>query len=158
MTSKVPRDPNMSSEVRSFLDDLARKKSFDDLTVTTLTVDTVTVGGLNPFLQGGDADEGLNHNWVDHGTLSTGTLTIDPLDGYFQKVALTGAVAIEPSASHVGSCLLHITNGASANGSFSGWTKKYPSVSITTTNGHKFGVMMFFYGALGADYSIQARQ
>ena len=156
--TKVPSDPNMSPEVRRFLDDLARKKTYPELTVTDLTVDTVTVGGRNPFLQGGTADDGLDHNWIDHGTLSTGTLTIDPLDGYFQKVTLTGAVAVAPSSSHVGSCLLHITNGASANGSFSGWDKKYPSVSITTTLADKFAVMMFFYGALGADYSIQARQ
>jgi len=160
--TKVPSDPNMSPEVRRFLDDLARKKTYPELTVSDLTVDTatietLTVDGKDPYLQGGSAHSGLDHTWYDNGTLSSGTLTVDPLNGFFQKVTLTGAVAIAPHSTHIGSCVLHITNGASANGSFSSWTKKY-SGSITTTNGHMFAVPMYFFGALGADYSIQARQ
>ena len=114
-------------------------------------------GGKKVFVQGGVAESGLDHTWVDHGALSSGTLTIDPLEGYHQRVSITGAVAIAPASDRVGSCILHITNGASANASFTGWDYKF-SGAITTTVGHKFWVPMYFGGSEGADYMIQRRQ
>lgn len=162
--SRVPSDPNMTQEMRRFLDDvdkLLRKpdQEFGSVTAGSGTFDELTVGGLNPFLQGGEADEGLDHNWVDHGTITSGTLTIDPLDGFFHKVTANGTFAISPASNRGGSCILHVTNGATAGTvTFSGWTKKYPSASLTTTSGNKFAIPMYFFDAEGADYMIQARQ
>lgn len=160
--SKVPTDPSISIEMRRFLDNLSRNQKFANLVAETLevgsiTTDELTIGGLNPFLQGGIADEGLNHNWVDHETVSSGTLTIDPLAGYWQKVTITGAVSIAPVSDRVGNCILHVKNGASANASFTGWNYKF-SGAITTTLNDRFWVPMYFGGSEGADYMIQRRQ
>lgn len=163
--TKVPTDPSLTPEMRRFLDDLARNQEFRNLVADSLQVGSitaagpVTIGGLNPFLQGGEADEGLDHNWVDHGTVTSGTLTIDPMDGFFHKVTANGTFAISPAANRGGSCILHVTNGATAGTvTFSGWSKKYPSASLTTTSGNKFAIPMYFFDAEGADYMIQARQ
>ncbi len=96
----------------------------------------------------------------DHGTKSSGTLTIDPLDGQYQIVTANGAFNLAPaSTTKYATVLLHITNGSSAGTiTFSGMTKKYPSGAHDTTNTNKFAVFLYFYGSLGVDYAIQPRQ
>lgn len=96
----------------------------------------------------------------DHGTISSGTLTIDPLDGQHQIVTDNGAFTLSPASTtkHT-TVILHVTNGASAGAiTFTGFTKKYPSGSHDTTNTNKFAIILFFYGSDGCDYSIQPRQ
>ena len=163
--SKVPSDPTLSQEMRKFLDDISRQSVAEDLDVTSITADVgtfdeLTIDGKNPFLQGGEADAGLDHNFVDHGTLSGGTLTIDPLEGFFHKMVNNGAITISPAASDLGrSCVLHITNSSGAGVlTFTGWTKPYSGSVITTVDGDRFAVFMYFYGSDGADYAVQARQ
>ena len=165
--TKVPNDPSLSKEMRRFLDDLARNsKAGGDLEADSLVVTgaaevgSLSVGGLEPFLQGGTADEGLTHNWVDHGTVTGGTITIDPLSGYFHKVVNNGAFEIVPvSGDPVGSCALHIENGSAAGVvTFTGFTAPYPSALLNTTNTHKFSAVFWFFGTLGVDYMIMARQ
>lgn len=167
-STKVPADPNLTPEMRRFLDDLQRNQTFRALVADSITADTAdidavtleTINGKKPFLQGGGADDGgIDHTFVDLGTVSSGTLTIDPLDGFFQKVINNGAFVLSPISGRGGSCILHITNAASAGAvTFTGWTKKYPSSSLDTTNANKHAVTMFFYDTDGADYSIQNRQ
>lgn len=96
----------------------------------------------------------------DHGTKSTGTLTIDPLDGQHQIVIDNGAFTLSPaSTTKYTTVILHVTNGASAGAiTFTGFTKKYPSGSHETTNGNKFNIILFFNGSNGCDYAIQPRQ
>lgn len=130
----------------------------DDLGDGSVNAQALYENGKRAFIQGGEADAGLGHNPTDHGSMASGTLTIDPLDGFFHKVTITGAVVISPASGQVGSCVLHIQNGASANASFSGWAKKYPGSTVSTVNGNKFAVFMYFFGADGADYAVQARQ
>ncbi len=155
----VPKDPNMSAEVRRFLDDMARDAAKLDVTYTSITADTATIDGKNPFLQLGNATGGLTHTEYDHGTKSSGALTINPLDCFHQKVIDGGAFVLSPVASVVGSCVLRVTNNASAGAiTFTGWTKKYPSASHATTNANQYLVFMYFFGSAGADYMIQARQ
>jgi hypothetical protein len=71
------------------------------------------------------------------GTLSTGTLTLDMGDRPLQHYTNNGAHALAPGAV-TGSCLVDITNGASAGAiTTSGWTK-VAGDPFTTTSGHKF--------------------
>ena len=116
--------------------------------------------GLRVFVQRGNATAGLDHTPYAHGTKSSGTLTIDPLDGFFQTVTNGGAFTLSPvSSSFYGSVALHITNNGSAGTiTRTGWTKAMLGDSLTTTNTHKFTVFMYFFGSLGADYLIKARQ
>lgn len=123
----------------------------------SINAETLYECGKRVFVQGGLAEAGLDHSWIDHGTMSSGTLTIDPLEGFHHKVTIAGAVSIEPASDRVGSCILHITNGASADASFSGWNYKF-SGSITKTLNDRFWVPMYFGGSEGADYMIQRRQ
>lgn len=70
------------------------------------------------------------------GTVSSGTLTLDMGDCPLQHYTANGAHTLAPG-SVVGSCLLDVTNGASAGArTLSGWTKV--EGEFTTTNGHKF--------------------
>lgn len=161
--SKVPTDPNMSPEVRRFLDDLEKRTNFTNLTVETLTVTgNMTEAGEEVLTTaGGETIEaGFDHLMVDLGTpVAASTQTIDPEGGFFQKLTNNAAFVLSPHATKIGSCVLHITNGAAAGAvTFTGWTKKYPSGSLDTTNTNKFALFLFFYGSLGADYSIQPRQ
>lgn len=97
-------------------------------------------------------------NIADQGTITGGTLIVDPNDGAIQKIVNNGAMTISP-ASSTGRCILHITNGASAGAvTFSGWTQEYTGDSLNTTDGNKFAVEMNFFDADGADYLIRARQ
>lgn len=182
MVNPVPgyQNPSVDRAGRSSTEEFRFKKSitdwinkFDPTGVVKLIVGSPTDGdlgdgsvnaealyenGKRAFIQGGQADEGLGHNPVDHGTVSSGTLTIDPLAGFFQKVTVTGSVVIAPASGRTGSCVLHIQNGASANASFGGWSKKYPGSTVSTVNGNKFATFMYFFGSDGADYAVQARQ
>lgn len=126
----------------------------------TLNAEEIYEDGKRVFVQEGNATKGLQHTPVDHGTVSSGTVTLSPLDGFFQKLTNNGAFTLNASTSYCGSVVLHVTNGASAGAvTFGGdFLKKYPSGSLTTTNGHKFTITVYFFGSDKADYSIQARQ
>jgi hypothetical protein len=103
---------------------------------------------------------GFDTTPYDHGTKSSGALTIDPLNGQYQIVTCNGAFTLSPaSTTKYATVLLHITNGSSAGTvTFTGFNKKYPSGSLNTTNTYKFSVFIYFYGSLGVDYAIQPRQ
>lgn len=71
------------------------------------------------------------------GTISTGTLTLDPGDRPLQHYTNDGAHTLAPG-SNTGSFLLDVTNGASAGAiTLTGWTKTAGD-AFTTTNGNKF--------------------
>lgn len=116
--------------------------------------------GKRVFVQEGNATKGLQHTPIDHGTVTGGTLTISPLAGFFQSVTNGGAFTLQASTSYYGTIVLHVTNNASAGAvTFGGdFLKKYPSGTLTTTNGDKFVITVYFFGAGKADYSIQPRQ
>jgi hypothetical protein len=105
-------------------------------------------------------EAGFDTTPFDHGTKSSGTLTIDPKDGQYQTVVCNGAFTLAPaSTTKYATVVLHITNGSSAGSiSFSGMTKKYPSGSLNTINTNKFSVFLYFFGSFGVDYAIQPRQ
>lgn len=105
-------------------------------------------------------EAGFDTTPFDHGTKSSGTLTIDPKDGQYQTVICDGAFTLEPaSTTKFTSVLLHVTNGASAGTiTPSGFTMKFPSGSHNTVNGNKFWFFLYFAGSLGVDYAIQPRQ
>lgn len=114
----------------------------------------LTVAARRTITAGFDSDP------KDHGTKSSGTLTIDPLDGQHQIVTDNGAFTLSPgSTTKYTTVILHVTNGSSAGAiTFSGFTKKYPSGSHDTTNTYKFNIILFFNGSNGCDYAIQPRQ
>ncbi|WP_428668019.1 hypothetical protein [Reyranella sp.] len=71
------------------------------------------------------------------GTVTSGTLTLDPAGCDIQHYTNNGAHTLAPSTDG-GDFTLDITNGASAGAiTTSGWTK-VAGDSFTTTNGHKF--------------------
>lgn len=105
-------------------------------------------------------DAGFDSTPYDHGTKSSGTLTIDPLDGQHQIVTGNGDFTLSPASTtkHT-TVVLHLTNGASAGTvTFTGFTKKYPSEALNTTNMHKFAIIIYFFGSMGVDYAIFGRQ
>lgn len=72
------------------------------------------------------------------GTQSSGTLTLDMGDRSLQHYTNNGAHTLAPG-SVTGSCIVDITNGASAGAiTTSGWTIALGTDLLTTTNGHKF--------------------
>lgn len=103
---------------------------------------------------------GFDNDRYSLGTLTSGTHTVDPQDGQHQGATFNGSFTLSPaSVTKDSTVVLHVTNGASAGTvTFTGWGKKYPSQSLTTTNGHKFTIIMYFFGSDGADYAIFARQ
>lgn len=73
----------------------------------------------------------------DLGTISTGTLTLDPGDRPLQHYTNNGAHTLSPG-TNTGSFMLDITNGASAGAiTVTGWTK-VAGDAFTTTSGNKF--------------------
>lgn len=89
------------------------------------------------------------------GTISTGTLTLDPGDRGLQHYTNDGAHTLAPG-SNTGSIILDITNGASAGAiTTSGFTKV--AGSFTTTSGHKFRCHVSV-GNAGSLLQIQALQ
>lgn len=158
--SRVPRDAATSKEMRNFFDDLDRSASYIDRNgnadFTTLKED-----GKRAFIQGSTADEGgLEHTPYDHGTMTTGTLTLDPAVRLHHQVVCNGAITISPaSTDYHGTAVLHITNGSSAGTKTpSGFTKQYTGDAFTNTNAHKFAMIFYFFGSDGCDYIVKARQ
>lgn len=89
------------------------------------------------------------------GTITTGTVTLDPGDRPLQSYTNGGAHTLAPGAN-TGYLLLDITNNGSAGAiTVSGWTKVVGA--FTTTNGHKFrcGASVSTAGSL---LTIQAMQ
>lgn len=84
----------------------------------------------------------------DLGTISTGTVTIDPGDRAIQLYTNNGAHTLA-EISNEGSTIVMITNGASAGAiTTSGWNF-VTGDPFTTTNGHRFLCMMVKVGAYG---------
>lgn len=73
----------------------------------------------------------------DLGTISSGTVTPDPGDRPQQHYVNGGAHTLAPSAN-AGSCLVDITNNASAGAITTSGFTKVSGDAFTTTNGHKF--------------------
>lgn len=103
---------------------------------------------------------GFDNVAKDHGTVSGGTLIIDPLDGQYHKAVFNGALTLQPAAvENLNTVVMHVTNGATPGAvTFKGFTKKYPSQSLNTVAGHRFAIHIHYFGALGADYAIYPRQ
>lgn len=92
---------------------------------------------------------------TSRGTITTGTVTLDPGDRPLQAYTNGGAHTLAPGANN-GYLLLDITNNASAGAiTTSGWTKVVGV--FTTTSGHKFrcGCSISTAGSL---LTIQAMQ
>lgn len=126
----------------------------------TLNAEEIYEDGKRVFVQEGNATKGLQHTPVDHGTVTSGTLTISPLDGFMHEAICGGAFQIDVPTNLWGSAVLHITNAAGAGEiTFSSnLQKKYPSAKHETTNGNKFSITFYFFGTHKADYSVQPRQ
>lgn len=93
----------------------------------------------------------------DLGT-GSGTVHLDLANGPKQKITNNGAFTLA-APTDVGDCHIRVTNGASAGSiTFSGFTKKYTSDALDTTNAHQFIIRIWSYGGAGADYDIKARQ
>lgn len=119
--------------------------------------ETLDNGVLAPS-GGSEVTGGFTFEPYDHGTVSSGSITPNPSQCLKQTVTNNGAFTLN-ATTECGDVELHVTNGASAGTiTFSGFVKKYTSDPITTTNTHKFIIMIFGWGALGADYVIKARQ
>jgi hypothetical protein len=105
-------------------------------------------------------EAGFDSDRYDIGTVTSGTVTIDPINGQSQQLTANGAFTLSPASVTNGSFVsLHVTNGSSADTvTFTGFTKKYPSETLTTSNGHKFNIVIYFFGSDGADYAIYRRQ
>ena len=92
----------------------------------------------------------------DLGTISTGTLTLDPGDRPLQHYTNNGAHTLSPG-SNTGSFMLDITNGASAGAiTLTGWTK-IAGDAFTTTSGNKFRLHCSI-GNAGSLLIVQAMQ
>lgn len=106
-----------------------------DQRAKTIESDLSTAAKLN--VENQPLTGGVTVTSKDLGTVSSGTLTLDMGDRPQQHYTNNGAHTLAPG-SVVGSCLLDITNGASAGAiTTSGWTL-VDGDSFTTTNGHKF--------------------
>jgi hypothetical protein len=105
-------------------------------------------------------DAGFDNEPYDLGTITSGTLTIDPINGQHQKVTFNGTFDVEPATvTNYSSVSLHVTNGSSAGSpDFSAFNKKYPSETLTTTDTDQFNIVIYFFGSGGADYAIFRRQ
>ena len=92
----------------------------------------------------------------DLGTISTGTLTLDPGDRPLQHYTNNGAHTLSPGAN-TGSFMLDITNGASSGAiTLTGWTK-VAGDAFTVTSGQKFRLHCSI-GNAGALLIVQAMQ
>jgi hypothetical protein len=159
--SRVPRDDNMAPEVRTFLDGLSRASDYvsrdgtADYPVLKQDGELVLTERARQTIKAG-----FDNDRYSLGTLSSGTHTIDPQNGQHQGATFNGSFTLSPaSVTKDSTVVLHVINGASAGTvTFTGFGKKYPSQSLTTTNGHKFTIIMYFFGSDGADYAIFARQ
>lgn len=121
-------------------------------------VETTLNNGVLAPAGGSEVSGGFTFDPYDHGTISSGSITPNPSQCLKQTLTNNGAFTLNATAE-CGDVELHITNGASAGAiTFSGFVKKYTSDPITNTNGHKFIILIFGWGALGADYVIKARQ
>ena len=99
----------------------------------------------------------LNPTLFSWGTVS-GTITPNPSAGIKQSLTNNGAFTFA-ATSEVGDCQVEVINGATAGAiTFSGFTKNYAGDALDTTNGHKFVIFVYGFGADGADYMIKARQ
>ena len=95
----------------------------------------------------------------DFGSVSSGNITPDPLNGLKQTVTNNGNFEIDPPTD-VGDIELHVTNG-STPGTItfgSGWNMNFIGDPLDTTVGHKFVIYIYGWGTLGADRLIKARQ
>lgn len=123
------------------------------ISTTSLTIDSTVVARLETEDQ--TLTGGARVTSKSLGTITTGTVTLDPGDRPLQHYTNNGAHTLAPG-SNTGSILLDITNGASAGAiTTSGWTKVVGA--FTTTNAHKFRCSASV-GDGGALLTIQALQ
>lgn len=123
----------------------------------TINAEEIYEGGNRVFVQGGNADAGVTYSPADHGTVSSGSITPNPLDGPKQVVTNAGAFQIN-ATSQTGDVELHIINGTGAGAvTFAGFSKKWVGDSLNTTTGHEFVVFIYGYGTKSA-YLIKALQ
>lgn len=158
--SRVPRDDSMAPEVRTFLDGLSRASDYVGRDGTA-NYPILKEDGKRVFVQYGVAEDGgLSHVPYNHGTVTSGTVVIDPSVRLHHELICGGAITISPAATdYHGTVLLHITNNSAAGDkTMSGFTFAQPGSSFTNTDGHKFWVALFFAGADGCDYRVQKRQ
>lgn len=111
-----------------------------DTTITRVSAGIVAVEGSTVALLGTEGQSltgGASVTSKSLGTVSSGTLTLDPGGRPLQHYTNNGAHTLAPG-SNTGSILLDITNGASAGAiTTSGWTK-VSGDSFDTTNANKF--------------------
>lgn len=156
--SRVPRDPNLPPEMRKFHDEIERRSQYIDVNGNA-DFTTVSEGGNRAFIQNSNATKGLDHTPKDHGTVTTGTTTITPRDGFHQKLTCGGAITIAPaSIDYYASVSLHIINNASAGTkTLSGMSPYTGSAGLTNTDGDEFNVLIYWFGSSGVDYMVFKR-
>jgi hypothetical protein len=154
--SRVPRDINLSPEMRKFHDEVERRSQYVDVNgnadFTTLKED-----GSRVFAQGENATGGVTFTEYDHGTITSGTITPNPATCLKQKVTNNGTFTIA-ATGQIGDVELRVINAASAGSiSFSGFDKQWSGDALTTTDTHQF--VIFIYGFDGKQaYLIKALQ
>lgn len=100
--------------------------------LTASAADLMFLGVTGQLITGG-----ANVTDLSLGTITSGTVTVDPGSRPQQYYTNNGAHTLAPSANH-GSCMVDVTNGASAGAiTTSGFTKVTGNV-FTTTNGSKW--------------------
>jgi hypothetical protein len=134
----------------------------DDLGDGTINAEEVYDNGSRVLTEraGQTIEAGFDNEPYSIGTITTGTVTIDPINGQHQTLTNNGAFTLSPaSVTKYATVSLHIINDASAGAvTFTGWGKKYPSGALTTTDEDEFNIVIYFFGSAGADYAIFARQ
>jgi hypothetical protein len=123
----------------------------------SINAEEIYEDGKRVFVQAGNADAGVTYTPCDHGVVSGGSITPDPSSGPKQVVVNNGAFQINATAE-IGDLELRIINGSSAGSvTFSGFSKKWPSDTMATTDGNEYAVFIFGYGSKIA-YLIKALQ
>lgn len=108
---------------------------------------TMTLPASSAHLIGSDVTANLSVGYTttnnNLGTVSSGTLTLDPTTGNEPYYTNNGAHTLAPPASGT-SMIVDMINGASAGAvTVSGWTK-VTGDTLDTTNGHKFRFYISF--------------
>jgi len=123
----------------------------------TVNAEELYEDGKRVFVQAGNAAAGVTYTPCDHGVVSGGSITPNPSNGPKQVVVNNGAFQINATAE-IGDLELRIINGSGAGSvTFSGFSKKWPSDTMATTDGNEYAVFIFGYGSKIA-YLIKALQ
>lgn len=128
----------------------------------TAAFNSGTVGGKAILSSGGAVTltGGFKETEYDLGTPTNGaTVTPDPLNGQFQKIAnnVAGFSFAAPSLAAGLTCTLivRVINGPSAGTITFPGMKQWPGAALDTTNGHQFVIVFYSWGGVATAYLVQ---